>query len=96
LIYRKDFNRTSNIFIFSTALENIIMASDIEEDWSNFILAVWLFISPWALQYAPSAGGAVVFRVAAWNAWISAVAVGVMAVMAVSRLQQWEEWVSAR
>ena len=65
------------------------MASD------NFILSVWLFISPWALQFAPSAGGEAALSVAAWNAWISAVVVGVIAVMGLYRLQQWEEWVSA-
>jgi hypothetical protein len=71
------------------------MASEIKEDLSNFILPIWLFISPWALQFAPSASGDAAFSVAAWNAWISAVVVGVIAVMGLYRLQQWEEWVSA-
>jgi hypothetical protein len=78
-------------------------------NWLNLILAVWLFISPWVLgfAYAPAAtpagaapppmpytpyayGGGI----AAWDAWVVAVIVGVLSIAAISRLAVWEEWVN--
>src|SRR5689334_1742305 len=72
------------------------------QDWANAILAVWLFISPWVLQFgagAPAAGngaattgllGAV--QSAAWNAWILGVIVFLVAVSAISRMDFWQEY----
>lgn len=68
------------------------------EDWTNLILAAWLFVSPWALQFAPgaTAGGTTAgLSAAAWNAWISGVVIAVIAAMALFQLQQWEEWSNA-
>lgn len=56
------------------------------QDWTNLVLAVWLVISPWLLQFAAG------FGVAAWNAWISGVIVAVIAGAALMRAQPWEEW----
>jgi SPW repeat len=74
------------------------------QDWANAILAVWLFISPWVLQFgagAPAAGdgatqsgllGAV--HAAAWDAWILGVIVFLVAVSAISRMDFWQEYVN--
>lgn len=49
------------------------------QDWANLILAIWLFISPWVLQFgaavqvAPAGavnGPGVAVSHAAWNAWV--------------------------
>lgn len=55
------------------------------QDWVNLLLAVWLFISPWVLNYTG-------LGAAAWNAWIVAVVIGVIAVAALSQYARWEEW----
>ncbi len=72
------------------------------QDWTNLVLAIWLFISPWVLQFASgaatvrtpaegaAAGGAVV--AAAWNAWIFGVVVAAIAAAGLIRVQAWEEW----
>lgn len=65
------------------------------EDWSNWLLALWLFVSPWALQFAPGAASDTATNMAAWTAWISAVAVAIMAIAALYKVRQWEEWVNA-
>lgn len=70
------------------------------QDWANVVLAVLLFISPWALQYAgtsAAAGGgeATGSFIAAWNAWITAIVVAGLAVAALLRFAEWQEWVIA-
>lgn len=55
------------------------------EDWSNLFLAIWLFISPWTFGFTTSAA-------AAWNAWIVAVIVGLVAASALYQVYRWEEW----
>lgn len=63
------------------------------QDWANLILAIWLFISPWVLQFG---GGAVspLGAVAAWNAWVLAVIVFLIALSAIGRMQFWQEWLT--
>lgn len=58
------------------------------QDWVNLILAAWLFISPWVLRFAAPNG------LAAWDAWIFAVVVGVLSIAALARNQSWEEWIN--
>ena len=74
------------------------------QDWANAVLAVWLFISPWVLQF----GSGVPARVqaaappayvgdvhaAAWNAWVLGVIVFLVAVSAISRMDFWQEYVN--
>jgi hypothetical protein len=66
------------------------------QDWANLILAVWLFISPWVLQFGAgsgAAGGAPgSVSTAAWNAWVMGVLVFLAALSAVSRIEMWQEW----
>jgi hypothetical protein len=58
------------------------------EDWLNFILGIWLFVSPWILGYA-------FVQTAAWNAYIIGAAFVVFTVWALSIPKPWEEWVNA-
>lgn len=73
------------------------------QDWANAIIAVWLFISPWVLQFgsgAPAANGAATpaalgaVQSAAWNAWVLGVIVFLVAVSAISRMDFWQEYVN--
>lgn len=62
------------------------------QDWVNLVLAVWLFISPWALSFYP--GGAAALPAAAWTAWVLAIVIGVFSVAALVKARPWEEWVN--
>lgn len=73
------------------------------QDWANLILAIWLFISPWVLQFGsgvPTAqpgttGGAIdAVSNAAWNAWVLAVIVFLVALSAIGRMEFWQEWIA--
>jgi hypothetical protein len=71
------------------------------QDWANVILAIWLFISPWVLQFggaaetasagAPNAPGVAVSH-AAWNAWVLGVIVFLVALSAIGNLEVWQEY----
>jgi hypothetical protein len=74
------------------------------QDWANAILAIWLFISPWVLQYGSGApattadgtstgvvGGV---QAAAWNAWVLGIVVFLVAISAISRMDFWQEYVN--
>jgi hypothetical protein len=72
-------------------------------DPANLVLAIWLFISPWVLQFgantpvvAPAQGGpsAVEAGVAAWNAWVLAVIVFLVALSAMGRLARGQETIN--
>jgi hypothetical protein len=73
------------------------------QDWANLILAIWLFISPWVLQFgagpaSASAGAAAaplaeVSR-AAWNAWVLGVIVFLVALSALGRMEAWQEYIN--
>lgn len=54
------------------------------EDWINLILGVWLFFSPWLLNYTSTA--------VTWNAYIIGVAFVVFTIWALSIPKPWEEW----
>ena len=62
------------------------------QDWTNLVLGVWLFLSPWLLGFAGSAA-------AAWNAWLLGAVVVVFALWALaaprSRGAQWWLVISA-
>jgi hypothetical protein len=77
------------------------------QDWANLVLAIWLFISPWVLQFAlggqaaaPGApgGGAAPAAVgggtAAWNAWVLGVIIFLVAVSALGRMAASQEWIN--
>ena len=76
------------------------------QDWANLVLAIWLFVSPWVLQFAvggqvaaPGAAGgatpaAVSGSTAAWNAWVLGVIIFLVAVSAFGRLAASQEWLN--
>ena len=57
------------------------------QDWVNLILAVWLFISPWVLNFAEQ-------QRPSWDAWIVGVVVAVLSIAALTQVQVWEEWIN--
>lgn len=72
-------------------------------DWVNMLLAIWLFISPWVLEFgsgvstaAPAGGAQAVGAVsnAAWNAWVLGVIVFLVAISALGRLGARHEWIN--
>jgi hypothetical protein len=56
------------------------------QDSTNFVLGVWLIISPWVFQY-PTA-------IPAWNAWVVGAVIAVAAAAALMAFHEWEEWVN--
>jgi len=68
------------------------------QDWANLILAIWMFISPWVLQFGGAAqnaaggGPAVSVSHAAWNAWVLGVIVFLVALSAIGNMEVWQEW----
>ncbi len=74
------------------------------QDWANLILAIWLFFSPWILQFGgnastqpPVAGAHAINAVsnAAWNAWILGVLVFIVALSGIGRMELWQERINA-
>jgi hypothetical protein len=70
----------------------IAMKTDIRnlshwQDAGNLLLAVWLFVSPWLLNYSQE-------QLPAWNSFAVAIIVGVFAIAAMLKFAKWEEWVN--
>jgi len=68
----------------------VVMAKSLIEgktgqDWVNLALAVCLFVSPWIFGFAAEGRPA-------WNAWVVAVLLGVLAVGTLTLFAEWEEW----
>ena len=61
------------------------------QDWSNLVLGLWVFFSPWILQQALASGTAA-SSAATWNLYIVGIAVAVVAAGALFAFQVWEEW----
>ncbi len=57
------------------------------QDWVNLVLGIWLFISPWMLNFAE-------MPAAAWNAWLFGLVAASMAVAALIHYVRWVEWVT--
>lgn len=55
------------------------------QDSVNLLLGVWLFLSPWALQFTANAS-------AFWNALVLGVVIGAAALAALIQFREWEEW----
>lgn len=77
------------------------------QDWVNLVLGVWLFISPWVLNFAAgyatgaAPGGAAAGATApagdalanaSWDAWIFGVVIAVVALSSTLRVAAWQEW----
>jgi SPW repeat len=68
-------------------------------DWLNAVLAVWLFVSPWVLNFGGVVDGGVgttaaIAMTAAWNAWVLSVIVFVLAITAARQLGSGPEWLN--
>jgi hypothetical protein len=57
------------------------------QDWMNLVLGLWLFVSPWALDYAGQ-------QSAAWNAYIVGAGIVVFAAIAAYMPKAWEEMIN--
>jgi len=58
------------------------------QDWVMLVFGVWLFITPfWMAGYASTVS------IAAWNAYVLGVLVGLFAIVALASPRPWEEWV---
>jgi len=72
------------------------------QDWANLVLAIWLFFSPWILQFTrgattglePTGTATLNANNAAWNAWVLGVIVFFVALSAISRMEFWQEWIT--
>jgi SPW repeat len=58
------------------------------QDVVNFLLGVWLFISPWVLGFSKAG-------VVATNAWVFGIIIAGLALAAMLAYQTWEEWLAA-
>ncbi|MGD9880507.1 MAG: SPW repeat protein [Reyranella sp.] len=56
-------------------------------DIGSLVLAVVLGVTPWVLEFTTN-------EVMAANAWISALAIAVVAIEALTRTAEWEEWIN--
>lgn len=84
---------------FDTAAARVGRANN-WQDWANLVLAIWLFISPWVLNFgagganAGAGGSATPAADASWNAWVLGVIVFLVALSAIGRMQLWQEWIN--
>lgn len=56
-------------------------------DAGKLVAALWLFVSPWMLNYSQ-------VRLAVWNSCAVAIVVGVSSTAAMLRFTKWEEWIN--
>jgi hypothetical protein len=65
------------------------------QDGANLVLAAWLFISPWVLQFAYTGANGGNGSLAAWDAWVLGVIVFLVALSAMGRrFVRGQEWVN--
>lgn len=57
------------------------------KDAANFVLGLWLVVSPWVLAYTTT-------TTAAQNAWVVGAVIAIAALAALLAFHQWEEWVN--
>ena len=55
------------------------------QDSVNFLLGLWLILSPWALGYSAT-------EAALWNAIVLGLVIGALAIAALVEFRPWEEW----
>jgi hypothetical protein len=58
------------------------------QDAANFLLGLWLVVSPWVLAYADES-------TPAWNAAVLGAVIAIAAATALMEFQKWEEWITA-
>ena len=68
-------------------MPNALLEGKTAQDWVNLVLAVCLFISPWAIGFVGDPAPA-------RNAWIVGVVLAALAIATLSAFAEWEEWVN--
>lgn len=67
-------------------------------DWINVAAGIWLFVSPWVLNFYGAAAGSpvttAIAMTAAWNAWVLGAVVFLFSLAATHRPQSRPEWVN--
>jgi hypothetical protein len=69
------------------------------QDLLNLMLAIWLFFSPWVLQFgqhvvAQPGAGITAVQAASSNAWVLGVIVFLVSATALYGMELWQEWVN--
>lgn len=64
------------------------------QSWITLIVAVWFFISPWVLQFAPAGGAGGAAQPAPWNAWVLSVVIALVTLSAMGAPAVWQPWVN--
>ncbi len=57
------------------------------QDAGKLVLALWLFVSPWMLNYSQ-------VRLPVWNTFAVAIIVAVFSIAAMLKFTKWEEWIN--
>jgi hypothetical protein len=65
------------------------MRSERWQDWDDFLIGLWVFLSPWVFDLAAVGGPA------AWSSWVLGGAVALIALVTVSMPRNWEEPINA-
>ncbi|MCK6599088.1 MAG: SPW repeat protein [Bdellovibrionaceae bacterium] len=61
------------------------------ENWTNLIIGVWFFVTPWFVMNSLTPELA---SIANWNFWIVGLVIAISAGLALQDLKPWEEWVN--
>jgi SPW repeat-containing protein len=61
------------------------------QDWVNFVLGLWVIVSPWTIEHVMAPGG-VVTEAAMWNHYVIGTLVVILAVAAIYAFNAWMEW----
>ena len=67
-------------------------------DWLNVVAGIWLFVSPWVLNFTGAAARypvtTAIAMTAAWNAWVLGAVVFLLSLVATHRPQSRPEWIN--
>ncbi len=63
------------------------------QDWANFVLGLWVIVSPWIIEHIMAPGG-VVTETAMWNHYVIGTVVVILAVAAIYAFNAWMEWIN--
>lgn len=61
------------------------------ENWTNFALGIWLFLTPWVMASGLTSDMA---ARGSWNSWLVGAVIAISAAMALQDLKPWEELVN--
>ena|SRR5437016_268306 len=64
-----------------------VWKKEVLADVLNLAFGAWLFLTPWIFGFTAEAA-------ASWNAWLSGLAIGIIAIAALMAFAEWEEWIN--